>query len=236
MELPELIGEISTLESQFEVFRYMKRLVGIFDARGFIVMKVPSAPGPELGNSSVITNWPPELVAKYDSRALLSKSPALMQVLKSVVPFAYDVEKLYASLTDERSVAAREVFLQFGFGRGGIFPTSNIGGERGVIILSGDRAPFTLNEMMQLHLIATHVYDRLFQIKMKDPRAYEDLTEREIDCLTWTAEGKTSTEIAEILTLSEHTINHYLNRAAKKLGTVNRTQAVAKALRSGVIR
>ena len=42
--------------------------------------------------------------------------------------------------------------------------------------------------------------------------------------------------IAEILTLSEHTVNHYLNRATKKLDTVNRTQAVAKALRIGLIK
>ena len=51
-----------------------------------------------------------------------------------------------------------------------------------------------------------------------------------------TAAGKTSVEIAEILTLSEHTINHYLNRATKKLDAVNRTQAVAKALRLGLIK
>ena len=43
-------------------------------------------------------------------------------------------------------------------------------------------------------------------------------------------------EIAEILTLSEHTVNHYLNRATKKLDTVNRTQADAKALRIGLIK
>ncbi|MNY40575.1 HTH-type quorum sensing-dependent transcriptional regulator VjbR [compost metagenome] len=62
------------------------------------------------------------------------------------------------------------------------------------------------------------------------------MSEREIDCLNWTAAGKTSAEIAEIMMLSEHTINHYLNRATKKLDTVNRTQAVAKALRVGLIK
>ncbi|MFP3803129.1 response regulator transcription factor, partial [Paraburkholderia sp. SIMBA_027] len=55
-------------------------------------------------------------------------------------------------------------------------------------------------------------------------------------CLNWTAAGKTSAEIADILGLSEHTVNHYLNRATKKLDTVNRTQAVAKALRIGLIK
>ena len=84
-------------------------------------------------------------------------------------------------------------------------------------------------------MISTHVFDRLYQIGRKDIRGGDELTEREVDCLNWTAAGKTSAEISEILSLSEHTVNHYLNRATKKLDTVNRTQAVAKALRMGII-
>ena len=54
--------------------------------------------------------------------------------------------------------------------------------------------------------------------------------------LHWrTAAGKTSVEIAKILNLSEHTVNHYLNNATRKSGTVNRTQTVASALRNGWI-
>lgn len=60
------------------------------------------------------------------------------------------------------------------------------------------------------------------------------LTSREMDCLRWTAEGKTSSEISTIIDLSEHTVNHYLISAARKLDCVNRVQAVAKALRLGL--
>jgi DNA-binding CsgD family transcriptional regulator len=90
--------------------------------------------------------------------------------------------------------------------------------------------------MRELCYIAIHVFDRLAEIRNLDTRITDTLTDREIDCLNWTAAGKTSAEIAEILTLSEHTVNHYLNRATKKLDTVNRTQAVAKALRIGLIK
>lgn len=80
------------------------------------------------------------------------------------------------------------------------------------------------------------MFNRLAEIRELDARVTETLTEREIECLTWTAAGKTSVEIAEIMGLSEHTINHYLNRATRKLDTVNRTQAVAKALRLSLIK
>ncbi len=62
------------------------------------------------------------------------------------------------------------------------------------------------------------------------------LSARERECLTWTAEGKTSEEIAIILELSVHTVNHYLTSAARKLNAVNRLHAVARAMRLGLLK
>ena len=56
------------------------------------------------------------------------------------------------------------------------------------------------------------------------------LTRREVECLAWTAKGKTSYEISAILDLSEHTINAYLSSACAKLEASNRTHAIAKAI------
>jgi DNA-binding CsgD family transcriptional regulator len=61
------------------------------------------------------------------------------------------------------------------------------------------------------------------------------VSERERDCLYWTAEGKTSDEIAIILGLSTHTVNHYLTSATRKLDAANRTHAVTRAIRFGLI-
>ena len=42
-------------------------------------------------------------------------------------------------------------------------------------------------------------------------------------------------EIGKILSLSEHTVNHYFTLSATKLGATNRTHAVAKAIKVGLI-
>ncbi len=60
-------------------------------------------------------------------------------------------------------------------------------------------------------------------------------TAREIECLRWCSMGKTSSEIATIVGLSEHTVNHYLISSARKLECTNRIHAVANALRHGLI-
>jgi LuxR family quorum sensing-dependent transcriptional regulator len=54
------------------------------------------------------------------------------------------------------------------------------------------------------------------------------LTDRERDSLAWVAEGKSDWEIAMILGLAESTVRFHVDNARRKLGAVNRTQAVAR--------
>jgi len=61
------------------------------------------------------------------------------------------------------------------------------------------------------------------------------LTPREIQILQWLMVGKTSWEISRILKISERTVNFHANNAKRKLGAVNRLQAVALALGNGFI-
>lgn len=63
----------------------------------------------------------------------------------------------------------------------------------------------------------------------------ESLSEREIACLQLAGDGRISDEIAEKLGLSVHTVNAYLGSATIKLDSVNRIQAIAKAIRLGYI-
>jgi len=56
------------------------------------------------------------------------------------------------------------------------------------------------------------------------------LSNRERECLAWSAEGLTAKEIARKLHRSVATVTLHLNTAAKKLGATNRVQAVVRAL------
>ena len=56
-----------------------------------------------------------------------------------------------------------------------------------------------------------------------------DLNDREIEVLTWSARGKTSAEIAQILDLTKRTVDFHIDNARTKLGAATRTEAVIKA-------
>ena len=86
------------------------------------------------------------------------------------------------------------------------------------------------------HVLAIHVHaaiQRLMEDEKADHRV--KLTPRECECLKWTARGKSSWAISEILTLSERTVNFHLANAMHKLEVTSRTHAVAKSLHSGLI-
>jgi DNA-binding CsgD family transcriptional regulator len=61
------------------------------------------------------------------------------------------------------------------------------------------------------------------------------LTVRQVECLTRIANGETSAEVAEALGLSKRTVDHYVLDACIRLGSRNRSQAVAKAISDGII-
>lgn len=62
------------------------------------------------------------------------------------------------------------------------------------------------------------------------------LNDREIDVLTWVSRGKTSIEIARKLRLSKRTVDFHVDNARIKLHAATRTEAVIKAVASGLIK
>jgi LuxR family transcriptional activator of bioluminescence operon len=62
------------------------------------------------------------------------------------------------------------------------------------------------------------------------------LTERERECLDWAAAGNTTPEIATTLQLSGRTVAFHLANARRKLGAVNSSNAISKAISLGLIK
>lgn len=61
------------------------------------------------------------------------------------------------------------------------------------------------------------------------------LSPRQLDCLRLAAQGKSSPEIAVLLGISRRTVDQRIAEACERLDVRNRTEAVAKAVRLGLI-
>ncbi|MFH8134065.1 transcriptional regulator SdiA [Pantoea osteomyelitidis] len=62
-----------------------------------------------------------------------------------------------------------------------------------------------------------------------------DFSQRELEILKWTAEGKTSAEISLILSISEHTVNFHQKNMQKRFNVSNKTQIACYAAAIGLI-
>lgn len=110
-----------------------------------------------------------------------------------------------------------------------------------VVVSSGGRdADFRDPEARSLaHLISVN-YGVLALAYWRSENAMPEpepvrLTVRQIDCLRWVLEGKSSSVIADILGLSAKTVDEHLQKACLALGVRTRIQACAEAVRLGLI-
>nr|WP_127112767.1 LuxR family transcriptional regulator [Shimia sediminis] len=99
-----------------------------------------------------------------------------------------------------------------------------------------DWARFTASNRRDLILIA-HEFNQK-ALELEPGRSQEQsraLSPREIDAMTLVAMGYSRAQIADTLSISEHTLRVYIESARSKLGALNTTHAVAKALSRGLI-
>jgi DNA-binding CsgD family transcriptional regulator len=143
---------------------------------------------------------------------------ALERLKASLVASRRDVDASFARLGQRPRIAATA-------GDGArVVPVQSGGVELGA------------GERMLLDLLIEAVERVLADGARRRPMAEKPLlSRRERECLQWTAAGKTTWEIAAILDISQNTVDGYIATAAKKLAAVNRTQAVAEAIRRGII-
>lgn len=74
-----------------------------------------------------------------------------------------------------------------------------------------------------------------FDRDRNDPPAVEPLTPRELDVLARLAEGLPNKAIADALGISDQTVKFHVAAIIGKLGAANRTDAVRRAIRRGLV-
>lgn len=191
--------------------------------------------GSGIDDPYVRTTYPDAWVSYYLLNNLVALDPVLARARLSDRPFFWSE----IALPPEGN-SAMEAFASFGFGLAGYSLThTDQHGRLSVLSFNWDdedtrrddliaRTPDIKQAHMDLHMrAAAEVAAATQGIPQLAPREYE--------CLRFTSQGKTYSEIAIILNLSEHTVRSYLKLARVKLNCVSLAQAVAKAVRYRMI-
>jgi DNA-binding CsgD family transcriptional regulator len=105
----------------------------------------------------------------------------------------------------------------------------------GCVVFFGLDGPAADDLLLEVHRKCYKVLKTLLTLDLRKSAPRQHLNDRELACLQLAGEGLKSELIAEQLSLSVHTVNAYLSSATAKLDSVNRIQAIAKAIRLGYL-
>lgn len=184
-----------------------------------------------LSNPKVVmlSNYSEEWQQRYAKENYLMVDPTVAHGMKSVLPLIW-TETVFAA-----SGAMWEDARAHGLNVGWAQSSYNALGVGGLLTLARSNEALSATELREnsssmswLVQVAHEGMSRLLASK-RAPEKIVALTPREIEVLRWTADGKTSGEIGQIMNIAERTVNFHVNNSLEKLGAVNKTACVIKA-------
>jgi LuxR family quorum-sensing system transcriptional regulator SolR len=180
-------------------------------------------------------NYPKAWQQRYREANYISIDPTVVHGMHSITPLVWSDETFAGcpALWEE----ARSHGLRVGWAQA-CYNANAVGGLLTLARSHDDLSPHEVQErspkMSWLVYAAHETFCRLL-ISRIAPDAAVALSPREIEVLRWTADGKTSGEIGDIISISERTVNFHVNNAIAKLRTGNKTAATIKAALLGLL-
>ncbi len=187
---------------------------------------------------TVAVKWPSDWCDRYFKRKYHTIDPVVRRTPMLSRPFLWDqLADHYRLQPDERRVLdeAREAGLKHGMS----VPLFGPLGRVSVVSFaspSDDADP--QDRIGHLNALAWHFHTAYGEIARPCNDGGDKkvaLSQREISCMRWVAEGKSSWEIGMILEISENTVNFHIKNAMRKLGATSRIQAIVLAIRLNVL-
>ncbi|MFJ7797680.1 autoinducer binding domain-containing protein [Pseudomonas sp. NPDC096950] len=181
-------------------------------------------------------NFPQDWNTQYEQNEFSAIDPIVAHCNQSMLPILW-TEDVF-SQAPWLWQALKEQGLQHGWSQSFHDEES---GLYSILSLARSHCPITAYELYEnlgfTVFISRHLHALAAQhLPKRAPKpSTPHLSPREIEVLKLSADGKTAYEISRILNLSERTVNFHVHRAIEKLGVCNKTAAVIKAVRVGVL-
>jgi len=181
------------------------------------------------------SNYPPAWQKRYEEENFLRCDPTVAHAIVSDEPFLWS-DELFAS-----SPELREGARLHGLVHGCAQPRRDAGGMVSLLTCVRGDPPITQEELQtkveRLQWLSHLCHEGMrkhWDAALRNDGGIE-LSDRELEVLRWSCDGKTSAEMAEIMSVAEATVNFHIRNACTKLGTANKTAAAVRAALLGLL-
>jgi DNA-binding CsgD family transcriptional regulator len=230
-DLLDLVSNSSTCE--LEVFRRLEEAVIALGfehvAYGFQSPLPFSRP-----RITLLNNYPRSWQERYAQAGYLQVDPTVAHGRRSQEPIIW-ADQVFAdtqSFWDEaRAHGLRVGWAQSsldGLGAGGMLTLS-----RSCQSLTPQELDAKQQKMRWLVQVAHLAFSRL--LRCNPTKGSHTLSDRELEVLKWSADGKSAQDIADILRVSKNTVDFHIKNSVTKLQVPNKTAAVVHAALLGLL-
>lgn len=230
-----LSEELASSQTRAQLMTIMARVAREFGLDHVTIMAAPNPNDILISPLVLESTLPAQFAREFDKNHFLRNCPILPRFSNSILPQTWRLDAEGEPDNLECPAKMNELLRRHNLLMGMIFPMNSVDSGRYFMRYDGARIKLHQSEMNELGMISLHGFDMFDRMRRAESVAPNVLSARELEVLRWTAQGKTSVEIGQILALSDHTVNAYMTNAIKKLDCVNRTQLVAKAIRLKLI-
>lgn len=186
----------------------------------------------------VTSDYAPQWQIKYQQCGYELIDPTVPYCLQSTNPLVWDEDFFKGAGAMHLLEEARV----YGISHGLSIAIHDRSGDKCMLSLVRDK-PLDVNKhekarlLASARLISACIHHMGFQLLGVDEKLPDKalLTQRELEILQWVALGKTTWEISAILSIVEATVAFHIKNVMRKLDVHNRQQALAVALRMGLI-
>ncbi len=204
-------------------------------------------PSPDPISHVLAGRWPEGWPERYVERRYILIDPTIRYLPRATGGYAWQSTlasfegntqqgKMKKMLTDAR---------RYGLKQGYVFPVHGPGGLTGNMTVGGDELELSPVEIALFEQVAKITLLELMKFYGQPQSASDngqteqampsDVTSRELEIVSYLADGLTSQEVAKILEISNHTVDWHINSLQEKFGAKNRQHTVATAFRRGLI-
>ncbi|MCH2003433.1 LuxR family transcriptional regulator AbaR [Acinetobacter seifertii] len=232
----DLLSAFLIVQDEYQLFEVVKSTASKlgFDYCAYGMQSPLSIAEPK---TIMLNNYPQAWQQRYVEQQYVKVDPTVQHCMVSLKPLVWSSQYTHTQAEKDFWEEARSYGLNVGWAQS----SRDFIGTRGMLTLA--RSSDQLSEKEQkaqytnMYWLTQTVHSSIAKIvndvEFSQFNLY--LTKREKEVLRWTAEGKTSAEIAQILGVSERTINFHLSNSMQKLNVNNKISAAIRAVMLGLL-
>jgi DNA-binding CsgD family transcriptional regulator len=227
-EFIDSMGAVATKKDGCELLRTIADRYGLTNA-AYLAINIPTLTEQQAYG---VTTYNPDWVSRYVSENYIRLDPVVKHGMMGLLPLDWGSLRGKHRRIDRFFDEAGE----YGVGKQGLsFPIRGAHGETALFSVNSNESSLEWGKRKRALLRDMQIFAYHFHCQILESEGVRfagvTLTAREMDCLKWASEGKTSWETGEILGIRSTTVEFYIEQARVKLNAMNKVQAVAKAIR-----